>query len=42
MEIKLAIDRYDRHFPFFDGSLSHPFDLQIKPFQVGQLSLIHI
>ena len=36
MEIMLAVDRYDRHFPFFDGSLSHDFDLDIKPFQVGQ------
>ena len=36
MEITLAVDRYDRHFPFFDGSLSHDFDLDIKPFQVGQ------
>ena len=36
MEITLAVDRYDRHFPFFDGSLSHNFDLDIKPFQVGQ------
>jgi 4,5-dihydroxyphthalate decarboxylase len=36
MEIKLAIDRYDRHFPFFDGSLSHSFDFVIRPFQVGQ------
>ena len=36
MEIKLAIDRYDRHFPFFDGSLTHSFDFDIKPFQVFQ------
>ena len=36
MEITLAVDRYDRHFPFFDGSLSHDFDLDIKPLQVGQ------
>jgi 4,5-dihydroxyphthalate decarboxylase len=40
MEIKLAIDRYDRHFPFFDGSLSHPFDLEIRPFQVGQSAIL--
>ena len=36
MEITLAVDRYDRHFPFFDGSLSHDFDLDIKALQVGQ------
>ena len=40
MEIKLAIDRYDRHFPFFDGSLTHSFDFDIKPFQVGQSALL--
>ena len=36
MEITLAVDRYDRHFPFFDGSLFHDFDLDIKALQVGQ------
>ena len=40
MEIKLAIDRYDRHFPFFDGSLSHSFDFNIRPFQVGQSAML--
>jgi 4,5-dihydroxyphthalate decarboxylase len=40
MEIKLAIDRYDRHFPFFDGSLSHPFNIEIRPFQVGQSAIL--
>ena len=40
MEIKLAIDRYDRHFPFFDGSLSHSFDFDIKSFQVGQSAML--
>ena len=40
MEIKLAIDRYDRHFPFFDGSLSHSFNIEIRPFQVGQSTIL--
>ena len=40
MEIKLAIDRYDRHFPFFDGSLSHSFNFEIRPFQVGQSAIL--
>jgi 4,5-dihydroxyphthalate decarboxylase len=40
VEIKLAIDRYDRHFPFFDGSLSHPFNIEIRPFQVGQSAIL--
>ena len=40
MEIKLAIDRYDRHFPFFDGSLSHSFNFDIRPFQVGQSAML--
>ena len=42
MQIKIALDRYDRHFPFFDGSLHHSFDFELQPFQVGQsATLIH-
>ena len=29
-EISLAIDRYDRHFPFFDGTLDIPNRLTLK------------
>ena len=36
MDITLALDRYDRHFPFFDGSLDQVEGLKIEPFQVDQ------
>lgn len=32
----LAVDRYDRHFPFFDGTAKGPADLNLKVLQVGQ------
>jgi 4,5-dihydroxyphthalate decarboxylase len=36
MEFSLALDRYDRHFPFFDGTVTPPPGVKIKAFQVGQ------
>jgi 4,5-dihydroxyphthalate decarboxylase len=32
----LAIDRYDRHFPFFDGTVHLPEGLDLDVLQVGQ------
>lgn len=32
----LAIDRYDRHFPFFDGTLDMPSGLELCVLQVGE------
>jgi len=32
----LALDRYDRHFPFFDGTVSLPPGLDLTVLQVGQ------
>ena len=32
----LALDRYDRHFPFFDGTVTLPPGLDLKVLQVGQ------
>jgi 4,5-dihydroxyphthalate decarboxylase len=32
----LAVDRYDRHFPFFDGTVSLPPGLDLTVLQVGQ------
>jgi 4,5-dihydroxyphthalate decarboxylase len=32
----LALDRYDRHFPFFDGTVPLPPGLDLKVLQVGQ------
>ena len=35
--ITLALDRYDRHLPFFDGTISLPEGLtELKVFQTGQ------
>lgn len=36
LTLKLAIDRYDRHFPFFDGTVKPPSELTLEVFQVGQ------
>ena len=35
--ISLALDRYDRHLPFFDGTVLLPATLQnLRVYQVGQ------
>jgi len=34
--ITLAIDRYDRHLPFFDGTLDMKGDPEIRVLQLGQ------
>ncbi|HZS63999.1 MAG TPA: taurine ABC transporter substrate-binding protein [Xanthobacteraceae bacterium] len=36
MEITIALERYDRHFPFFDGTVTPPKGMSLKPLQVGQ------
>jgi 4,5-dihydroxyphthalate decarboxylase len=36
--ISLALDRYDRHFPFFDGTLQLPTGLTLSVFQAGETS----
>ena len=36
VQISIALDRYDRHFPFFDGTVEPPSDIDLKVFQVGQ------
>ncbi|MBK18522.1 MAG: 4,5-dihydroxyphthalate decarboxylase [Rhodospirillaceae bacterium] len=37
-DISFAIDRYDRHFPFFDGTLDLPDSLHLTVFQAGETS----
>ena len=37
-DISLAIDRYDRHFPFFDGTLDIPDSLNLTVLQAGETS----
>lgn len=34
--LSLALDRYDRHFPFFDGTLDLPASVPIRIFQAGE------
>jgi 4,5-dihydroxyphthalate decarboxylase len=36
MEISIALERYDRHFPFFDGTVKGRDGVTLKVFQVGQ------
>lgn len=38
--ITLALDRYDRHFPFFDGTVDFPADLDLRVLQVGPASAL--
>lgn len=36
LRLKIALDRYDRHFPFFDGTVPVPEGLALDVLQVGQ------
>ena len=36
MELTIALDRYDRHMPFFDGTVRQPDGFTLKALQVGQ------
>ena len=36
LKLTLALERYDRHFPFFDGTVPLPDDVELKVLQVGQ------
>jgi 4,5-dihydroxyphthalate decarboxylase len=36
MDLTLALDRYDRHFPFFDGTVTPPYGFRLCALQVGQ------
>jgi 4,5-dihydroxyphthalate decarboxylase len=38
--IDLAIDRYDRHMPFFDGTVNLPDNPKIRVLQVGQTTTL--
>ena len=39
-EITIAMDRYDRHFPFFDGTVKAPAGFSYKALQVGQSDML--
>ena len=36
MDLTIALERYDRHFPFFDGTVKPPKGINLKTMQVGQ------
>ena len=36
MQLTIALERYDRHFPFFDGTVKPPKGIELKTMQVGQ------
>jgi 4,5-dihydroxyphthalate decarboxylase len=36
MQLSIALERYDRHFPFFDGTVKPRGGVALKVFQVGQ------
>jgi 4,5-dihydroxyphthalate decarboxylase len=36
MQLTIALERYDRHFPFFDGTVKPPKGLELVVKQVGQ------
>lgn len=36
IRLTLAVERYDRHFPFFDGTLTPPDGVELNVLQVGQ------
>jgi len=38
--LSLAIDRYDRHFPFFDGTVTPPPELPLSVLQVGETTAL--
>ncbi|MQA67060.1 MAG: 4,5-dihydroxyphthalate decarboxylase [Alphaproteobacteria bacterium] len=36
LKLTLALDRYDRHFPFFDETVQVPENIELEALQVGQ------
>jgi len=38
LKLKLALDRYDRHVPFFDGTVTVPDGIELEMYKVGQSS----
>jgi len=39
MELTIAINRYDRHVPFFNGTVDAPKGVTLKPLEVGESSV---
>ena len=36
LKLKIGLDRYDRHFPFFDGTAPTPENVELVVDQIGQ------
>ena len=36
LKLKIGLDRYDRHFPFFDGMAPTPENVELAVDQIGQ------
>ena len=36
MDLTIALERYDRHFPFFTGDVTPPKGVNLRALQVGQ------
>lgn len=36
MELTIALNRYDRHVPFFNGTVTPPDGITLRPFQIGE------
>lgn len=36
MDLTIALNRYDRHVPFFNGTVTLPDGITLKPFEIGE------
>lgn len=36
MDITIALERYERHVPFFTGELTAPAGINLKPLEIGE------
>ncbi len=39
MEVTIALERYERHVPFFTGELTPPDGIVLKPLEIGETSM---
>ena len=39
MEISIALERYERHVPFFTGEVTAPSGITLKPLEIGETSM---
>ncbi len=40
LNLSIALERYDRHVPFFDGTVKPPAGMGLEVFQVGQSGML--